>query len=161
VPDAQAAYESANSLNAALLSGVNFMLHSCGWLEGGLVASPEKFVMDADQLGILHKFAEGVAMDENGQAMDALREVGPGGHFLGCAHTQANYETAFWRTGVLDYKPFETWAEEGSRTTMELASAKVEKMLGDYQAPALDPAIDEELRAYIARRKSSMPDENI
>jgi len=158
LPDAQAAYETSNTLNGGLLSGVNFMLHACGWMEGGLVASFEKFVMDADQLGVLHKLAGGVAADENAQAMDALREVGPGGHFLGCAHTQANYQDAFWRTGLLDYKPFETWAEEGSRSTAELAAAKVEKMLADYQQPYLDPAIDEALKAYIAKRKEEMPD---
>jgi trimethylamine---corrinoid protein Co-methyltransferase len=158
LPDAQAAYESANSLNAGLLSGVNFMLHACGWLEGGLVASPEKFVMDADQLGILHKLAEGVPVDTNAQAMDALREVGPGGHFLGCAHTQANYATAFWRTGLLDYKPYETWAEEGARDTEALAAAKLDKMLADYRQPYLDPATDEALKAYMTRKKASMPD---
>jgi trimethylamine--corrinoid protein Co-methyltransferase len=114
LPDAQAAYETANSLNMALLAGVNFMLHACGWLEGGPVSSYEKFVMDADQLGTLHHLAQGVAMDTNGQAMDAIREVGPGGHYLGCAHTQANFKSAFWRSDLLDYKPFETWAEEGS-----------------------------------------------
>ncbi|HAR83913.1 MAG TPA: trimethylamine methyltransferase, partial [Sulfitobacter pontiacus] len=85
LPDAQAAYETANSLNMGLLSGVNFMLHACGWLEGGLVASFEKFVMDADQLGALHHLARGVEIDENAQALDAIREVGPGGHYLGCA----------------------------------------------------------------------------
>ena len=84
LPDAQAAYETANTLNAVLLGGVNFCLHACGWLEGGLVSSFEKFVMDADQLGILHSLAKGVEMDENGQGMDAIREVGPCGHFLGC-----------------------------------------------------------------------------
>ncbi|PWK62787.1 trimethylamine methyltransferase family protein [Roseicyclus mahoneyensis] len=158
LPDAQAAYESANSLNAGLLSGVNFMLHACGWLEGGLVASPEKFVMDADQLGILHKLAEGVPFDTNAQAMDALREVGPGGHFLGCAHTQENYASAFWRTNLLDYKPYETWSEEGARDTEALASAKLDKMLDDYRQPHLDPVIDEELRAYMTQKKASMPD---
>ena len=158
VPDAQAGYETANSLNMGLLSGVNFMLHACGWLEGGLASSPEKFVMDADQLGALHKMAQGVAVDENAQAMGALREVGPGGHFLGCAHTQDNYQTAFWRSNVLDYKPYETWAEEGSRSSYELAALKVQKMLAEYQQPALDPAINEELRAYVAEKKASMPD---
>ncbi|ABD55140.1 trimethylamine methyltransferase family protein [Jannaschia sp. CCS1] len=158
IPDAQAGYETANSLNMGLLSGVNFMLHSCGWLEGGLAASPEKFVIDADQLGILHKLADGVSIDENAQAMDALREVGPGGHFLGCAHTQANYQTAFWRSNVLDYKPYETWAEEGSRSSYELAAAKVDQLLSDYQQPHLDPVTDEALRAYIAEKKASMPD---
>ena len=158
LPDAQAAYETANSLNSALLSGVNFMLHACGWLEGGLVASPEKFVMDADQLGILHKLAEGVPMDANAQAMGALREVGPGGHFLGCAHTQDNYSTAFWRTGVLDYKPYETWVDEGSRSTAELAAVKLDKMLADYQQPHLDPATDEALKAYVTQKKAAVPD---
>ena len=158
LPDAQAAYESANTLNNGLLAGVNFMLHACGWLEGGLVSSPEKFVMDADQLGALHKLAAGIAMDENAQAMDAIREVGPGGHYLGCAHTQANFKDAFWRSDVLDYKPFETWSDEGGRSTIELASARVAKLLSDYQAPALDPAIDESLRDYVGRRKAEMPD---
>jgi trimethylamine--corrinoid protein Co-methyltransferase len=158
LPDAQAAYETANSLNMGLLSGVNFMLHACGWLEGGLVSSYEKFVMDADQLGTLHHLAKGICMDENGQAMDAIREVGPGGHYLGCAHTQANFKTAFWRSDLFDYKPYETWSEEGGRDTMALANARVKKLLADYQQPALDPAIHEALTAYVARRKSEMPD---
>ncbi len=158
LPDAQAGYESANSLNMALLAGVNFMLHSCGWMEGGLVASFEKFVMDADQLGALHKFAEGVPYDVNAQAMDAIREVGPGGHYLGCAHTQANFKTAFWRSELFDYKPFETWQEEGAQDTMALAGARVEKLLADYQQPALDPAITEALAAYVRQKKESMPD---
>ncbi len=123
LPDAQAAYETAHTHNAVLMGGVNFMLHSCGWLEGGLVSSFEKFVMDADQLGTLHKMAQGVASDENAQAMDAIREVGPGGHYLGCDHTQANFKEAFWRSEVLDYKPFETWEEEGARDTQVLVAS--------------------------------------
>lgn len=158
LPDAQAGYESANSLNAALLAGVNFMLHSCGWLEGGLVASFEKFVMDADQLGTLHKLAQGVAYDENAQAMGAIREVGPSGHYLGCEHTHANFKDAFWRSTVLDYKPFETWEDEGARDTATLAAARVKKLLGDYQQPALDPSIAGALAEYVAQKKSSMPD---
>jgi len=158
LPDAQAAYETANSLNAGLLSGVNFMLHACGWLEGGLVSSFEKFVMDADQLGTLHKMAAGVSYDENAQAMDALREVGPGGHFLGCAHTQANFKSGFWRTELLDYKPYEQWAEEGGRDTRQLAANRVRKLLADYQKPAIDPAVEEALTAYVAKRKEEMPD---
>jgi trimethylamine---corrinoid protein Co-methyltransferase len=158
LPDAQAAYESANSLNMGLLSGVNFMLHACGWLEGGLVSSFEKFVMDADQLGILHGLAKGVDVSENGQAMDAIREVGPGGHYLGCEHTQANFKSAFWRTELLDYKPYETWEEEGGRDTVALARVRVAKLLNDYQKPAIDPAIEEALTEYVARKKASMPD---
>lgn len=158
LPDAQAAYETANSLNMGLLSGVNFMLHSCGWLEGGLVSSFEKFVMDADQLGALHGLAKGVSVDENAQAMDAIREVGPGGHYLGCAHTQANFKEAFWKTDLLDYKPFETWSEEGGRDTVALATARVQKLLDNYKQPQLDPAIAEALAQYVADKKASMPD---
>ncbi len=158
LPDAQAAYETANTLNAALLGGVNFMLHSAGWLEGGLVASLEKLVLDADQLGVLHHLARGVSLDENAQAMDALREVGPGGHFLGCAHTQANFKEAFWRTQVLDYKPFETWAEEGGLDSAQVAARRVEHLLKSYTPPALDPGIEESLRAFVARRKAEEPD---
>jgi trimethylamine--corrinoid protein Co-methyltransferase len=158
LPDAQAAYESANSLNMGLLSGVNFMLHACGWLEGGLVSSFEKFVMDADQLGILHGLAKGVDVSENGQAMGAIREVGPGGHYLGCEHTQANFKSAFWRTELLDYKPYETWEEDGGRDTVALARARVTKLLNDYQKPAIDPAVEDALNDYVARKKASMPD---
>ena len=158
LPDAQAAFETAQTLNAALLGGVNFMLHACGWLEGGLVSSFEKFVMDADQLGVLHKFAEGVPMDVNAQAMDAIAEVGPGGHYLGCAHTQANFKEAFWRTELFDYKPFETWEEEGARDTQALAAERVERLLATYQQPQLDPAVFEALTAYVDQKKASMPD---
>ncbi|WP_120505001.1 trimethylamine methyltransferase family protein [Sulfitobacter mediterraneus] len=158
LPDAQAAYETSNSLNMGLLSGVNFMLHSCGWLEGGLVSSFEKFVMDADQLGTLHHLAKGVSVDDNAQAMDAIREVGPGGHYLGCDHTQQNFKSAFWKSDLLDYKPFETWEDEGARDTQALASLRVEKMLADYQQPALDPAIRESLEAYVAEKKAAEPD---
>ena len=158
LPDAQAAYETANSLNMGLLAGVNFMLHSCGWLEGGLVASFEKFVMDADQLGTLHHLAKGVEMDENAQAMDAIREVGPGGHYLGCAHTQANFKTAFWRSDLFDYKPFETWDEEGARDTQVLASVRVQKLVDTYVQPPLDPEIHAALTAYVEAKKASMPD---
>jgi trimethylamine--corrinoid protein Co-methyltransferase len=158
LPDAQAAYETANSLNMGLLSGVNFMLHACGWLEGGLVSSFEKFVMDADQLGTLHHLARGVEIDENAQAMGAIREVGPGGHYLGCEHTQNNFKTAFWKSDLLDYKPFETWEDEGARDTQTLASLRVEKMLSDYQQPHFDPAIREALDAFVAQKKAAEPD---
>ncbi len=158
LPDAQAGYESANSLNVALLAGVNFMLHAAGWLEGGLVASYEKFVMDADQLGALHHMAAGIDLSAEGQAMDALREVGPGGHFLGCAHTQAHFQGAFWRSQLLDYKPFETWDEEGGRDTQALAGARVARQLAEYQAPAIDQGIREALEDFVSRRKSEMAD---
>ncbi|MEO0912621.1 MAG: trimethylamine methyltransferase family protein [Pseudomonadota bacterium] len=158
LPDAQSAYETANTLNAALLGGVNFMLHSAGWLEGGLVSSFEKFVLDVDQLGVLHSIAAGVDMSPDAQALDAIREVGPGGHYLGCAHTQANFKDAFWRTEVLDYKPFETWSDDGGQDSAQLASARVKRLLGDYQAPGLNEGIREALSAYIAAAKAREPD---
>lgn len=158
LPDAQAAYETAHTLNAALMGGVNFCLHAAGWLEGGLVTSIEKLVMDADQLGILHSVAKGVDMSEDAQAMGAIEEVGPGGHYLGCAHTQANFKDAFWRSNLLDYRPYETWAEDDSKDTVILANERANKLLGDYVRPAIDPAIEEQLRAYVAERKASEPD---
>ena len=158
LPDAQAAYETTHTHTAALMGGVNFMLHSCGWLEGGLVSSYEKFVMDADQLGTLQKMAAGVDTSQEAQAMDAIREVGPGGHYLGCAHTHANFKDAFWRTDLLDYKPFETWDEEGARDTQALASLRVKKLLDDYQQPALDPGTYARLVEYVEQKKASMPD---
>ena len=158
LPDAQAAYETSNSLNMGLLSGVNFMLHACGWMEGGLVSSFEKFVMDADQLGTLHHLAKGVEVDVNAQAMDAIREVGPGGHYLGCAHTQSNFKSAFWKSDLLDYKPYETWHDEGAKDTATLAAERVEKLLADYQQPAMDPATSEALADYVARKKAAEPD---
>ena len=158
LPDSQAAYETANTLNAALLGGVNFMLHSCGWLEGGLVASFEKFVMDADHLGTLQKMGLGVSADENGQAMDAIREVGPSGHYLGCDHTQKNFKSAFWRSNLFDYKPFETWYEEGARDTYTLAAERVAHQLGSYRQPPLDPEILAALEKYVADKKAAMPD---
>lgn len=158
LPDAQAAYETANTLNAALMGGVNFMLHACGWLEGGLVSSFEKFVMDADQLGTLHKMAKGVDASENGQAMGAIREVGPGGHYLGCEHTQDNFKDAFWRSELLDYKPFETWDEEGARDTQALATQRVKYLLDNYKEPEIDPAIRQALIDFVEAKKASMPD---
>ncbi len=158
LPDAQAAYESANTLNAALLGGVNFMLHSCGWLEGGLVTSFEKYVMDADQLGIIHHLAKGVDMSEAAQAMEAFAEVGPGGHFLGSAHTREHFQSAFWRTNVLDYRPFEAWSQDNSADTAQLANARMKTMLNNYEKPALDPAIEDALNDFVAQKKASMPD---
>ncbi|MEO0358898.1 MAG: trimethylamine methyltransferase family protein, partial [Pseudomonadota bacterium] len=158
LPDAQAAYEAANTLNAAYFGGVNFMLHSCGWLEGGLVSSFEKFVMDADQLGTLQKMGQGVDADENGQAMDAIAEVGPSGHYLGCQHTHNNFKSAFWRSELFDYKPFETWEEEGARDTQSLANQRVTALLDAYKQPYLDPDIKAKLDAFVEEKKASVPD---
>lgn len=156
--DAQAAFETANTLLPTLLGGVNFALHGAGWLEGGLVSSYEKFMLDLDQLSMLHALAEGVDMSENGQAMDAIREVGPGKHFLGCSHTQANFQTAFWRSSIADNNSYEQWDSEGRLESPQRANKQWKQWLADYEAPPLDPGIDEALQDFIAKKKASMPD---
>ena len=158
VPDAQAAHESANTLNTTLLAGTNFVLHAAGWLEGGLVSSYEKFMIDQDQLGMMQKMAAGVDLSDEGQALDAIREVGPGAHYLGCAHTQAHFQTAFYRSALADNNSFEQWEIEGEKRIEQRANALCRSWLDSYEAPPLDPAIDEALQAYIAKRKESMPD---
>ena len=160
IPDAQAAYESANTLQAAAMAGVNFMLHTAGWLEGGLVMSYEKFMLDADQAGMLGVLLQGVDLSTNGQAMDALHEVGPGQHFLGCAHTQANFETAFYRSSIADNNSFEQWESEGEKDATQRANAGWKAALDAYQSPAIDVAVDEALQDYIKSRKASFPDAN-
>ncbi|MBJ88839.1 MAG: trimethylamine methyltransferase [Woeseia sp.] len=159
IPDAQAAYESANTLQASALAGVNFMLHTAGWLEGGLVMGYEKFIMDADQAGMIATYLKGVDISEEGQAMSALREVGPGSHFLGATHTQANFEKAFYRSNIADNNSFEQWEQEGSMDAAQRANGIWKAMLNDYEKPALDPAIEESLVDYIARRKAESPDQ--
>lgn len=158
VPDAQAAYESAQTLLPTMLGGVNFVLHSAGWLEGGLVSSYEKFILDSDQLGMMQVMAEGIDMSENGQALSAIREVGPGSHYLGCAHTQANFESAFYRSPVADNNSFEQWQAEGEKDAAQRANGLWKKKLAEYEAPPLDPALDEALEAFMAEKKFSMPD---
>jgi trimethylamine--corrinoid protein Co-methyltransferase len=161
VADAQAAYESANTMVATILGGANFVLHTAGWLEGGLSVGYEKFVMDCDQAGMMHAFLAGVDLSENGQAMDAIREVGPGKHFLGCAHTQANFQTAFFRSTLADNNSAEQGEAEGSQDMAQRANGQWKKMLREYQPPPIDPALDEALLDYMARRKASFPDSNV
>ncbi len=158
IADAQAAYEAANTLQTSALAGVNFMLHTAGWLEGGLAMGYEKFIMDADQANMISKLLAGVDLSENGQALDALREVGPGSHFLGAAHTQANFEKAFYRSTIADNNSFEQWEQDGSKDAAQRANAIWKRMLRDYEAPPLDSAIDDALLEFIARRKSEFED---
>jgi trimethylamine--corrinoid protein Co-methyltransferase len=158
--DAQAAYESASSLWPAFLAGANFVLHSAGWLEAGLVMSYEKFVIDAEQCGAFHVVGRGMALDDNGFAMDAFAEVGPGSHFLGSAHTMRNFETAFFDFELSDNNSFEQWTQEGSHDIVWRANRKWKGLLDAYQPPAVDAARDEALQAFIAARKGSMPDMN-
>ena len=152
--------DRANTLQSAAMAGVNFMLHTAGWLEGGLAMGYEKFMMDADQASMLAVLLGGVDLSENGQALDALREVGPGNHFLGCAHTQSNFQSAFWRSEISDNNSFEQWESEGSLDAAQRANGKWKTALAEYQAPALDVAVDEALQAFIKMRKDSFPDAN-
>lgn len=158
VPDAQAAYEALATLNPTLMAGVNFVLHAAGWLEGGLVSSYEKFVMDCDQLAMLQRFSQGYDLSENGQGLSAIREVGPGSHYLGCQHTQDNFKSAFYRSPLTDNNSYEQWLAEGEQRIEQRANQQVRKWLNDYQAPPLDEAIDAQLLDFIKLKKESMPD---
>ena len=157
--DAQAAYESAHTLLPTVQAGVNFALHSAGWLEGGLTLGYEKLILDADQLGAMEVYGRGVDVSDNGQAMEAFRTNTHGDHFLGNAHTLANFETAFWRSELADSNSFEQWSEEGALTAAQRANTRWKALLADYEPPPLDDAIDAELQEFITRRKSEMPDQ--
>ncbi|MBT8079780.1 MAG: trimethylamine methyltransferase family protein [Gammaproteobacteria bacterium] len=156
--DAQAAAESGDSMHSTALGGANFVLHAAGWLEGGLCSGYEKLVLDADRLGAYQRMLQGVATDANGLAADAYREVEPGGHFLGCSHTMANYETAFYDAQLSDSESFEQWVETGEQSAEQRAFERWNQMLNDYERPPLDEATDEALREFIDRKKESMPD---
>ncbi len=158
VADAQAAQESADALMPALLAGAHFVLHAAGWLEGGLVMGYEKFVLDADHLGMMHVFMGGVPLDDNGFALDAFREVGPGKHFFGCAHTMANYETAFYTPDLADNDSFEQWRDAGGHDAEARAHQRWKQVLSTVEPPPLDEGIDEALREFIAKKKSAVPD---
>lgn len=159
IPDAQAASESISTFIPAILGGVNFMLHSAGWLEGGLAMGYEKFIIDADQCGLAASFVKGVDLSENGQALDAIKETGPGQHFLGSEHTLKNFETAFAVSDIANNDSYEQWSEEGSLDAAQRANTIWKKMLNDYEPPPLDEAIDEAMLDFIAKRKDELPDE--
>ncbi|HAQ22298.1 MAG TPA: trimethylamine methyltransferase [Acidimicrobiaceae bacterium] len=159
LPDAQAASESMSTFIPSLMAGVNFMLHSAGWLEGGLTMGYEKFVIDADQCSLAATFVRGVDLSENGMALDAIREVGPGQHFLGTAHTLANFETAFARSDVANNDSYEQWSEDGGLDAAQRANGIWKRMLAGYEPPPLDEAVDEAMLDFIARRKEIIPDE--
>jgi len=159
IPDAQAAYESAATLIPTVMAGVNFVLHAAGWLEGGLAIGYEKFILDEDQLGMMAVFARGLDLSDNGQALDAIRENPPGNHYLGSAHTLANFEHAFYRSSTADNSSFEQWTEDGALDAAQRANKVWKRRLAEYEPPPLDEAIDEELLAYIDKRKAELPDE--
>jgi trimethylamine--corrinoid protein Co-methyltransferase len=161
VPDYQAAYESAISFLATLQAGVNFNLHTAGWLEGGLSIGYEKFVLDEDQASMAGAYLDGVDTTDNGYALDAMLQGGPGQHFLGSPHTLANFETAFWRSAISNNDSFEQWELDGALDAPARANRVWKARLAAYEPPPLDEAIDEALRAWIDARKASFPDSDV
>ncbi len=154
--DAQAAYESEMSLWGAVMGHANLVHHGAGWLEGGLVASFEKMILDAEMLQMMAAFLDPIVVDDDSLALDAIAEVGPGGHFFGAAHTLARYETAFYAPMVSDWRNFETWREAGAKDATLRANAIWKQLLAEYEPPPLDPAIAEALDDFVARRKREM-----
>ncbi len=158
LPDGQAMMEGTMSMLAAIHCGANFILHSAGFLDGLLSMSYEKFMLDADLCGSLHSYLDGVKIDDDQLAVDAFAEVGPGNHFFGCSHTMAHYETAFWDSSLSDNEPFEKWEAAGSVDAATRANVAWKKSLAEYQAPAMDVALRDELHDFVARKKAGMDD---
>jgi trimethylamine--corrinoid protein Co-methyltransferase len=156
VPDAQAGYESAMGLWPTILAGTNFVLHAAGWLDGGLVSSFEQFVIDVDLLGNMATFLKGIEISDDTLAFDTIKDVGPGGYFVGEEHTLAHYKTAYYDPIIGDTQSWEVWQQRGSKTAADRAHDKVLEVLEEYQPPPMDPAVDEALQDFIARRKSEI-----
>ncbi len=156
VPDGQAMWEASNSLWSAVQSGANMIYHAAGWLEGGLIASPEKFIMDCEILQMIQRYFEPAtwATTEDDIAIDAIREVGPGGHYFGVSHTQDRYQSAFYAPFASDWRNYEAWELDGGVWTAERANGLYKKILAEFEAPPMEDAIREELRAFVDRRKS-------
>jgi trimethylamine--corrinoid protein Co-methyltransferase len=156
-PDAQAAYESMMCMWPTVLGRVNFVLHAAGWLESALLASYEKFIIDVEALRMFEWMLEkGLPVDEEGLAMDALREVGPGGHFLGSEHTMRHYRTGFYRPWVSSTDNFDRWNRKGAMTADRVALEKWKQLLAEYPDPGIDPGVDEALQEFMTRRKKEL-----
>ena len=155
--DAQAGYESASTMMAALMSGANYIWHSAGWNEAGMHCSMAKFVVDAEQCAMGYRMAEGIRWDDFDEALQAVRDVGPGGHYLGHPHTLENFQRAFFMPELFDNNSIEQWQAEGSIQTNERALNYARQMLNDYEEPKLDEGVNEALLDYIARREREIP----
>ncbi|EYD77277.1 trimethylamine methyltransferase MttB-like protein [Rubellimicrobium mesophilum DSM 19309] len=155
--DAQAGYESAMTMNAVLHAGANYIWHSAGWNEAGMHCSTAKFVVDAEMCAMGYRMAEGPRWDDFDEALAAVRDVGPGGHYLGHPHTLQNFERAFFMPQLFDNNSIEQWQAEGSVEITERALAHARKLLNEYEEPKLDPGVDEALRDYMARRMREIP----
>ncbi len=161
VPDYQAAYESAISFMATMQAGVNFNLHTAGWLEGGLTMGFEKYILDEDQASMAGAYLAGVDLSDNGLALQAMLDGGPGQHFLGSPHTLANFETAFWRSELANNDSFEQWELDGGLDAAQRANVAWKRRLEAYEEPSLDQGVHEELRAWIDQRRASFPDSDV
>ncbi|OLD62801.1 MAG: hypothetical protein AUI47_11250 [Acidobacteria bacterium 13_1_40CM_2_68_5] len=153
LPDAQAGVEKMMMLWPILLGGVHYVLHGAGWLDGGLTASFEAMVLDAEMLEMLPRFFAGVPVDDESLALEVIAHVGAGGHFLGEEHTRRHFKTEFYFPNLADTEAFEAWAKKGSKDSFARAGERWRKLLATYQEPALDAAIDEALRDFLSRRK--------
>ncbi len=151
-PDAQAAYESQMSLWGALFGGCNFILHAAGWLESGLTTSYEKFILDIEMLQMFAEVFQPVGAERRDLALEAVAEVGPGGHFFGCAHTMERYRSAFYAPLVSDWRNYGAWADDGAKTATQRATAIWQSTLEGFEAPPRDPAILDALNDYVERR---------
>jgi trimethylamine--corrinoid protein Co-methyltransferase len=156
IPDAQAGYESASTILATMQGGVNFVLHAAGWLEGGLIAGYEKFILDLEMCGMMAKYAQGISLSDEDFAWDAFAEIGPGGHFLGAQHTMRHYETGFYQHAVFNMDNYEKWEAEGSEDSYKKAHAMWQTMLREYQPPAMDPAISDALNEFVTKRRADI-----
>jgi trimethylamine--corrinoid protein Co-methyltransferase len=156
ISDAQAAYEAVMTMIPTIMARVNFVLHAAGWLENGLTAGYEKFVMDCEILGMLHTFLKGLDLSDEAFAMESIRTVAPGGHHLGTPHTIERFRTAFYRAELFDYRPAEEWMEAGAPDATTRAYQKVKELLKSYEAPEIDPAVDEALTAFMEQRKAEL-----
>jgi trimethylamine--corrinoid protein Co-methyltransferase len=154
--DAQSAYESEMSLWGAVMGHANLVVHGGGWLEGGLVASFEKLIIDVEMMQMMAKFLEPLTVDDESLALEAMREVPAAGHYFGASHTMVRYDTAFYTPLISDWQNFEAWQEAGSQDVTQRANALWKQMLRDYQEPPLDPAVLEHLEEYVARRKREL-----
>ncbi|MEO0960219.1 MAG: trimethylamine methyltransferase family protein, partial [Pseudomonadota bacterium] len=158
--DAQAGYESATTLMAVLMAGANYIWHSAGWNEGGMHCSVAKFVVDAEQCAMGHRMASGLQWGDFDQALSAVRDVGPGGHYLGHPHTLEKFQSAFFMPKLFDNNAIEQWQADGALDTTARALARARTLLEDYEEPALDPGVDEALQDFIARREREIPAED-
>ena len=156
VPDGQAMWETSNSLWAAVQSGTNMVYHAAGWLEGGLISSPEKFVMDCEVIQQIQRYMEPVitATTADDIALDAIKSVGNDGHFFGIQHTQDRYKTAFYQPFLSDWRNFEAWDLAGGTWTAERAHHIYKDIVNNFEAPPMETAVKDELADFVARRKS-------